>query len=135
MRETTFENCKVGDRCWTPFGSEVEIGETNGEIANVSHCHGLFTVKLDEGYIGDKYKVFYTTGSFLASYPQTCFWSRPEIIAPERPVREEWVEVEIRPRKYPDGSIIMPHLGDTGYVWDDGEWCGPIQTVKVKVTR
>lgn len=80
-----FSKAKVGDKLWS----------LQGGPCKVVSCVGISAYPIRVMYVNGKEDYYTANGRYLEkeSY-QSLFWSKPEIIAPEKPVKMKEVAVE-----------------------------------------
>ena len=123
MNKSDFSKAQAGDRVWSPFGPECEVGGTNGVIRKV-YSEGVSTDFNDGSVYFFTLKGIYHRG--IDSFP-SLFWCRPAIEIPPPPKRTKWVEVKGKPYEGTYGIAIG--VGDAGEEF----YCGPVQTIEIEV--
>lgn len=127
MNKSDFSRSRVGDRVWSPFGPECEVGGTNGKVISVWGDNTL-SVIFDSG----KEMSFWRDGICCKadSFP-TLFHCRPKVEIPPPPRRTKWVNVKVMPyggNRFVAGIIVdptMPPILSTDI--------GPVQVIEVEV--
>ena len=90
MAETTFENAKVGDKVWSPMYGWGVIDDTLSSVPDGE----LIRVIFKEGGHTSCACWYERSGRLSDRAPQSLFWSKVNITAPERPKRKVQKTVE-----------------------------------------
>lgn len=130
MKETNksdFSRSRIGDRVWSPFGPECEVGGTNAKVKTILNtgievvCDNLVPTWL-----------FYTDGMlhWFDSSP-TLFHCRPAIDIPPPPKRTKKVKVEVQP--YGENGVVAGLIVDPTRPPVLSTSIGPLQSIEVEV--
>ena|SRR3990167_11041888 len=106
MRETTFENARVGDRVyWLTLGMW-------GEIVNIVPAYSeeprLEVRFADEGSISFYWFTRSGSSGRISGESQTLFWDEVKIIPPPRPKRMVKKEIDVRVVRDESGIFAIP---------------------------
>jgi len=127
MRETTFENARVGERLWhirrgwgtisSIFTDGVEI-VMDAKEPYVSLCHNMPTIPFN----GKENQ---------SDLTPSWFWDEVKIVAPERPKRMVKMKIRVRPFILDNGlkEVNVCRIISGART----PWCGPEQEIEIEV--
>jgi hypothetical protein len=101
---TTFENAKVGDRCFAPMFGKVDEKGQNTIIESIDE---FLRLRGDNDARG-RFRLDGSFGMYDGSRGlQELFWSQPTFAAPEQPKRKVTKTLTVLGQVFEDGKVTM----------------------------